>query len=234
MNNCWLGDELAALTRQAVRDFTRQEVEPLAERMHRHDELAPDDLIAKMGQLGFFAMSIPETYGGTGMGYVVMIITTEELSRGSLGAAGSLITRPEIVARALLEGGTEAQRRRWLPRIASGELMVAVSVTEPDIGSDVAAITCRATLVSSLASRGILSMVPKPGVPLLGEATLLACSPARILTSVGSARGVIVSRRERALLRARLCPAPAPWWSDARHSRCDVRLSWYALLYDAL
>jgi (2S)-methylsuccinyl-CoA dehydrogenase len=145
VNHCWLGDELAALTRQSVRDFTRQEVEPLAERLHRHDELAPDDLITKMGELGFFAMSIPETYGGTGMGYMVMIITTEELSRGSLGAAGSLITRPEIVARALLEGGTEAQRRRWLPRIASGELMVAVSVTEPDVGSDVASITCRAT-----------------------------------------------------------------------------------------
>jgi (2S)-methylsuccinyl-CoA dehydrogenase len=145
VNHCWLGDELAALTRQSVRDFTRQEVEPLAERIHRHDELAPDDLITKMGELGFFAMSIPETYGGTGMGYMVMIITTEELSRGSLGAAGSLITRPEIVARALLEGGTEAQRRRWLPRIASGELMVAVSVTEPDVGSDVASITCRAT-----------------------------------------------------------------------------------------
>jgi (2S)-methylsuccinyl-CoA dehydrogenase len=98
-----------------------------------------------MGELGLFAMSIPEVYGGTGMGYLVMVITTEELSRGSLGAAGSLITRPEIVARALLEGGTEAQKQRWLPRIASGELMVAVSVTEPDIGSDVAAITCRAT-----------------------------------------------------------------------------------------
>jgi (2S)-methylsuccinyl-CoA dehydrogenase len=145
VNNCWLGDELATLTRQSVRDFTRQEVEPLAEEMHRHDALVPDDLIQKMGELGFFAMSIPEAYGGTGMGYLVMIVTTEELSRGSLGAAGSLITRPEIVARALLEGGTEAQRRRWLPRIASGELMVAVSVTEPDIGSDVAAITCRAT-----------------------------------------------------------------------------------------
>ena len=88
MNNCWLGDELATLTRQAVRDFTRQEVEPLAEHIHRHDELAPDALIKKMGQLGFFAMSIPEAYGGTGMGYLVMIITTEELSRGSLGAAG--------------------------------------------------------------------------------------------------------------------------------------------------
>ena len=145
VNNCWLGDELATMTRQSVRDFTRQEVEPIAERIHRHDELAPDDLIKKMGELGFFAMSIPEAYGGTGMGYLVMIITTEELSRGSLGAAGSLITRPEIVARALLEGGTEAQNHRWLPGIASGELMVAVSVTEPDTGSDVAAITCRAT-----------------------------------------------------------------------------------------
>ncbi|ETW94118.1 MAG: hypothetical protein ETSY2_50290, partial [Candidatus Entotheonella gemina] len=144
MNNAWLGDELSELTRQTVRDFTRQEIEPIAERLHRQDELAPDDLIAKMGGLGFFAMSIPEAYGGTGMGFPVMIITTEELSRGSLGAAGSLITRPEIVARALLEGGTEAQKQRWLPGIASGELMVAVSVTEPDVGSDVASLTCRA------------------------------------------------------------------------------------------
>ncbi len=144
INNCWLGDELSELTRQTVRDFTRQEIEPIAERLHRQDELAPDDLIAKMGGLGFFAMSIPEAYGGTGMGFPVMIITTEELSRGSLGAAGSLITRPEIVARALLEGGTEAQKQRWLPGIASGELMVAVSVTEPDVGSDVASLTCRA------------------------------------------------------------------------------------------
>jgi (2S)-methylsuccinyl-CoA dehydrogenase len=145
VNACWLGDDLADMTRQSVRDFTRQEVEPIAEWVHRHNELTPDELIKKMGELGLFAMSIPEVYGGTGMGYLVMVITTEELSRGSLGAAGSLITRPEIVARALLEGGTEAQKQRWLPRIASGELMVAVSVTEPDVGSDVAAITCRAT-----------------------------------------------------------------------------------------
>ena len=85
VNTIWLGDEMAAMTRQSVRDFTRQEVEPLAEWLHRHDELAPDDLIAKMGELGFFAMSIPEAYGGTGMGMLVMVITTEELSRGSLG-----------------------------------------------------------------------------------------------------------------------------------------------------
>ncbi|MGQ4808705.1 (2S)-methylsuccinyl-CoA dehydrogenase [Candidatus Entotheonellaceae bacterium PAL068K] len=144
VNNCWLGDEMAALARQSVRDFCRREVEPLAEEIHYNDALAPDDLISTMSELGFFAMSIPEAYGGTGMGSLVMIITTEELSRGSLGTAGSLITRPEIVARALLDGGTEAQKQRWLPRIASGDLMVAVSVTEPDTGSDVASITCRA------------------------------------------------------------------------------------------
>jgi (2S)-methylsuccinyl-CoA dehydrogenase len=144
VNTCWLGDEIAEMTRQSVRDFARQEIEPIAERIHRYDELTPDDLIDKMGALGFFAMSIPEDYGGTGMGYLVMIMTTEELSRGSLGAAGSLITRPEIVARALLDGGSEAQKQRWLSRIASGELMVAVSVTEPDIGSDVASLACRA------------------------------------------------------------------------------------------
>lgn len=155
-NTIWLGDEMAEMTRQSVRDFTRQEVEPLAEWVHRHDELAPDALITKMGELGFFAMSIPEAYGGTGMGMLVMVITTEELSRGSLGAAGSLITRPEIVARALLDGGTEAQKQRWLPRIASGELMVAVSVTEPDTGSDVASITCRADAAEVAGQRGYL------------------------------------------------------------------------------
>lgn len=143
-NTIWLGDEMAEMTRQSVRDFTRQEIEPLAEWIHRNDELVPDNIITQMGELGFFAMSIPELYGGTGMGYLVMIITTEELSRGSLGAAGSLITRPEIAAGALLQGGTESQKQRWLPRIASGESMVAVSVTEPDIGSDVASVACRA------------------------------------------------------------------------------------------
>jgi (2S)-methylsuccinyl-CoA dehydrogenase len=173
VNTIWLGDEMAEMTRQSVRDFTRQEVEPMAEWVHRHDELAPDDLITKMGQLGFFAMSIPETYGGTGMGMLVMVITTEELSRGSLGAAGSLITRPEIVARALLDGGTEAQKQRWLPRIASGELMVAVSVTEPDTGSDVASLTCRAEAAEIGGQRGYLINGAKAWCTFAGRADLI-------------------------------------------------------------
>jgi (2S)-methylsuccinyl-CoA dehydrogenase len=73
-----------------------------------------------------------------------MILTTEELSRGSLAAGGSLITRPEILAKALLAGGTEAQKQAWLPRLASGAIMAAISVTEPNTGSDVAAVACRA------------------------------------------------------------------------------------------
>src|SRR6185503_17261661 len=73
-----------------------------------------------------------------------MILTTEELSRASLAAAGSLITRPEILAKAILAGGTEAQKQTWLPKLASGEVMAAISVTEPNVGSDVASLNCRA------------------------------------------------------------------------------------------
>ncbi|HEY6417142.1 MAG TPA: acyl-CoA dehydrogenase family protein, partial [Acidimicrobiales bacterium] len=88
-------------------------------------------------------------YGGFAAGgesdYMGMVVATEELSRGSLGVGGSLITRPEILTRALVKGGTEAQKQHWLPRLASAEVMAAVAVTEPDYGSDVAAITTMAT-----------------------------------------------------------------------------------------
>src|SRR5207247_570285 len=74
--------------------------------------------------VGYFGMSVPEEYGGQGMGNLVMIVITEELSAASLAAAGSLITRPEILTKALLKGGTEGQKRKWLPPVAAGELMV--------------------------------------------------------------------------------------------------------------
>jgi len=143
-NNAWLPEEMAVLARDSARQFARKEVAPLSERIHRHDDLVPESIIKQMAELGYFGMSVPEEYGGQGMGNLVMIVTTEELSTASLAAAGSLITRPEILTKALLKGGTEAQRRRWLPPLASGELMVGISVTEPDIGSDVASVRCRA------------------------------------------------------------------------------------------
>jgi (2S)-methylsuccinyl-CoA dehydrogenase len=174
VNQTWLGDEMLELTRRSVRDFARTEVAPLAERIHRHDELVPDDLIRKMAELGFFAASVPEEYGGSGMGYPAMIITTEELSAASLGAAGSLATRPEILAKALLAGGTERQKRAWLPRIASGEIMVGIAVTEPDVGSDVASVSVRADPAEVDGRRGYVINGPKAWSTFSGRADVLA------------------------------------------------------------
>jgi (2S)-methylsuccinyl-CoA dehydrogenase len=140
----WPLDDVLDEVRANVRAFAEREVIPHAERIHRHDELVPERLIQEMSKLGYFGLSIPERYGGHELGNLAMILTTEELSRGSLAAAGSLITRPEILAKALLAGGTEAQKQLWLPRLASGEIMAAISVTEPNVGSDVASVSCRA------------------------------------------------------------------------------------------
>lgn len=169
-----LGDETLEMVRRSVREFARAEVAPIAERIHRQDELVPDSLIAKMAELGFFAASIPEEYGGSGMGYPAMIITTEELSAASLGAAGSLATRPEILAKALLAGGTEAQKRTWLPRIASGEVMVGIAVTEPDVGSDVAAVATRAERAEVGGRSGWLLTGTKAWSTFSGRANVLA------------------------------------------------------------
>jgi (2S)-methylsuccinyl-CoA dehydrogenase len=138
--------ELVAST---FRRFAEERIAPLAEGIHRHNTDIPDGLISGLGELGAFGLSIPEAYGGFATGdesdYLGMVIATEELSRGSLGAGGSLITRPEILARALVKGGTEEQKQRWLPRLATGEIMAAVAVTEPDYGSDVAGLKVGAT-----------------------------------------------------------------------------------------
>jgi (2S)-methylsuccinyl-CoA dehydrogenase len=143
----WPLDEMLTEVRSNVRAFAEREVVPNAERIHHKDELVPERFISEMAKLGYFGLSIPEQYGGNELGNLAMILTTEELSRASLAAAGSLITRPEILAKALLAGGTEEQKQRWLPQLANGEIMAAISVTEPDAGSDVASLTCRAEKV---------------------------------------------------------------------------------------
>jgi (2S)-methylsuccinyl-CoA dehydrogenase len=166
----WPLDELSEQVRDAVREFAEREVAPAAERIHRGDELVPESFIRSMAELGYFGLAVPEAYGGSEMGNLAMILTTEELSRASLAAAGSLITRPEILTKALLNGGTEAQKREWLPRIASGEIMVGISVTEPDIGSDAAGVKCRAE------RRGDEYVVngPKSWCTFAGRANVLA------------------------------------------------------------
>ena len=174
LNNSWMVSEDAVMVRDSVRAFATQEVAHLAEHIHRSDDLVPDALISKMAEMGYFGMSVPEEYGGLGMGNLAMIVTTEELSRVSLAAAGSLITRPEILTKALLKGGTESQKQAWLPRVASGELMVGISVTEPDVGSDVASVACRAEAVEVGGGRGYRLNGAKAWCTFAGRADVLA------------------------------------------------------------
>ena len=173
VNACDLEDEVATLTRDMAREFARNEVAPIAQDIHREDRLVPDSLLESFSAQGFFGSSIPEEYGGTGMGDLPMIIITEELSAASLAAAGSLATRPEIIAKALLAGGTDEQKQYWLPRIATGEEICAVAVTEPDIGSDVASLQCRAEPAEHEGQRGWRINGAKAWSTFSGRATVL-------------------------------------------------------------
>lgn len=140
--------EYAALAGEAFRRLAVEVVAPRAERIHRENLTVPDSLIAPMRELGLFGLSIPTRYGGSAGetdNTPLMLAVTEALSYASLAAAGSLITRPEILARALLAGGTEAQKQHWLPRVAAGDPLCAIAITEPDYGSDVAALKLKAT-----------------------------------------------------------------------------------------
>ena len=138
--------EMVATT---FRQFADEQVAPHAEHIHRQDLDIPVEIIQGVAELGCFGLSIPEAYGGSASGseddYMAMVIATEELSTASLGAGGSLITRPEILARAIEAGGTDEQKQRWLPSIAAGDTLCAVAVTEPDFGSDVASLKVSAT-----------------------------------------------------------------------------------------
>ena len=137
------------MVQDTFRRFAENEIVPVAEEIHRKNEDIPERIIEGLAEIGAFGLSVPESYGGFAAGgedeYLAMVVATEELSRGSLGVGGSLITRPEILTRALVKGGTEEQKKEWLPRVASGEVMVAVAATEPDYGSDVAGFKVTAT-----------------------------------------------------------------------------------------
>ena len=142
-------DDSMEQVQDAFRSFADNEIKPRAEHVHRYNEDVPEEIISGLAEMGVFGLSVPAEYGGFSEGgddeYMGMVVATEELSRASLGIGGSLITRPEILTRALVRGGTDAQKAEWLPKLATAEVMAAVAVTEPDYGSDVAGLKVTAT-----------------------------------------------------------------------------------------
>jgi (2S)-methylsuccinyl-CoA dehydrogenase len=137
-------DETLEAIRAEMRRFGEAEVAPHAHSWHLENAYIPLGVIAKMAELGVFGLTIPEEYGGLGLSKVSMCVVSEELSRAYIGV-GSLGTRSEIAAELILGGGTEAQKSRFLPGIASGEILPTAVFTEPNTGSDLASLRTRAT-----------------------------------------------------------------------------------------
>jgi (2S)-methylsuccinyl-CoA dehydrogenase len=142
VGDCGLDDTLTTI-RDEMRKFADSEVVPQAQQWHRTNSYIPLEILAQMSELGVFGLTIPEDYGGLGLGKESMCVVSEELSRGYIGV-GSLGTRSEIAAELIIGGGTEEQKRHWLPKIASGEVLPTAVFTEPNIGSDLASLKTRA------------------------------------------------------------------------------------------
>jgi (2S)-methylsuccinyl-CoA dehydrogenase len=138
-----LNDEALEATRAEFLRFTAAEVTPHAQGWHQKDELIPIELIGKLAEMGVFGLTIPEEYGGLGLGKVAMCLVSEALSAGYIGV-GSLGTRSEIAAELIRLGGTAEQKERWLPRLASGETLPTAVFTEPNTGSDLGNLRTRA------------------------------------------------------------------------------------------
>jgi (2S)-methylsuccinyl-CoA dehydrogenase len=136
-------DETLQAIRNEMRRFSSSEVAPRAQAWHLADSLIPPDVIAQMGALGVFGLTIPQAFGGLGLGKEAMCVVGEELARGYIGV-GSLGTRSEIAADLILSGGTGEQQRRWLPKIATGDVLPTAVFTEPDAGSDLVSLKTRA------------------------------------------------------------------------------------------
>jgi len=139
-----LDDETLDIVRDQFRRFAEDHMED-AHEWHLKDELIPMEVVQQLAELGIFGLTVPEDFGGLGMGKTAMCVVTEELSRGYIGL-GSLGTRSEIAAELIRLGGTDAQKAHWLPRIASGEILPTAVFTEPNTGSDLGNLKTRAVL----------------------------------------------------------------------------------------
>jgi (2S)-methylsuccinyl-CoA dehydrogenase len=136
-------DETMAMIREQFRRYTDDKIVPYAHEWHLKNDYIPMDVVQDMADLGVFGLTIPEEFGGLGMEKTAMCVVSEELSRGYIGT-GSLGTRSEIAAELIIIGGTQAQKEKYLPRIASGEILPTAVFTEPNTGSDLGALRTRA------------------------------------------------------------------------------------------
>ncbi|MEM6441354.1 MAG: acyl-CoA dehydrogenase family protein, partial [Pseudomonadota bacterium] len=136
-------DEEFDMIRDQFRRFADDKVVPHAHEWHMNDELIPMDLLQEMAEMGVFGLTIPEEFGGFGMGKTAMCVVSEELSRGYIGV-GSLGTRSEIAAELVIAGGTDAQKAHWLPKFASSDVLPTAVFTEPNTGSDLGSLRTRA------------------------------------------------------------------------------------------
>lgn len=138
-------DEEFEMIRDQFRRFADDRVMPHAHGWHLRDELIPLSILNEMGDLGVFGLTIPEEFGGSGMGKTAMCVVSEELSRAWIGV-GSLATRSEIAAELILIGGTDEQKNFWLPKIATAEILPTAVFTEPNTGSDLGSLRTRGVL----------------------------------------------------------------------------------------
>lgn len=136
-------DEDLEMIRDQFRRYAEERVIPNAHEWHLKDQLIPMEIIEELAELGVFGLTIPEEFGGLGLSKASMVVVTEELSRGYIGV-GSLGTRSEIAAELILCGGTDAQKAKWLPALASGEILSTAVFTEPNTGSDLGSLRTRA------------------------------------------------------------------------------------------
>ncbi|MDJ0449662.1 acyl-CoA dehydrogenase family protein [Methylocystis sp. JR02] len=136
-------DETLEAIRSEMRKFAADNVVPFAHEWHSKNAYIPLEVIGGLAELGVFGLTIPEEYGGSGMGKIAMCVVSEELSRAYIGV-GSLGTRSEIAGELILVGGTEAQKQKYLPGIAAGEILPTAVFTEPNNGSDLANLRTRA------------------------------------------------------------------------------------------
>ena len=136
-------DEELEMIREQFRRFAVEKVEPVAHDWHLKDELIPMEIIEELAEMGVFGLTIPEEYGGFGLSKASMCVVSEALSRGYIGV-GSLGTRSEIAAELIIAGGTEEQKQKWLPRLASAETLPTAVFTEPNTGSDLGSLRTRA------------------------------------------------------------------------------------------